>query len=349
MKYRTLGRTDLKVSEICLGTMTWGEQNSAAEAQAQLDYAIDQGVNFIDTAEIYPVPLNSATSNRTEQYIGNWLTKRGKRDDLIIATKVAGKSPMDWLRPDKQLSDLTPSQIALACESSLRRLQIDCIDLYQVHWPSRSVPIFGQNFFPLDCPREDGVPIAETLGAMDKLIQEGKIRHVGLSNETPWGTMEYIRLAETRGLARVVSVQNPYHLISRGYERAMAEVSIHEDVGLLVYSPLASGLLSGKYLDGAQPEGARLTRWPDKFRSSQATAPATEQCVQEHVALAHKHGLDPSQMAIAYSLAGNFVTASIIGATNLDQLKTDISASDVVLSSEVLGEIAEIGSRFCGL
>lgn len=344
MKYKHLGRTEMLVSEICLGTMTWGEQNTEAEAHEQLDYAVAHGVNFIDTAELYAVPPRKETANLTERYLGNWIKKRGRHDDLVIATKVAGKAPMNWLRPDDQTTDLSPAQIRLACEGSLKRLNLECIDLYQLHWPSRTVPLFGQRFFSLEIPKNEGVPIADSLGEMGRLVSEGKVRHVGLSNETPWGTMTYLRLAESAGLPRPVSVQNSYNLINRTYEYAMSEMSRHEDIGLLAYSPLASGMLTGKYLDGAKPEGARLTRWPNITMRYQVDA--AQRCIRDHCELAGKHGLDPAQMALAFTLLGNFVTATIIGATKMQQLKTNIAAADLVLPAEVVTEINKLGELY---
>lgn len=347
MKFRKLGRTDIKVSEICLGTMTWGKQNTEAESHEQLDYGVAQGINFIDTAEMYAIPPTAETYSLTEQYIGNWLAKRGKRDDLIIATKVMGKSStIDWAREKGVMPDLTPDQIKYAVDGSLKRLQTDYIDLYQLHWPSRVAPIFGTRFFPLQAPVPvDGVPIHETLKVLGELVQAGKIRHIGLSNETPWGTMQFIDYAAQHQLPRVVSVQNSYNLLNRMYEVAMAEVSLREDVGLLAYSPLASGYLTGKYRNGAKPEGARITLFGERFKS-RFHQEDTEACVDAYFNLAEKHGLDPSQMAIAYTLQGNFVTSSIIGATTMEQLKTDIAAVDVELSEEVMEEILEIGDRF---
>ncbi len=345
MKYRNLGRTDVKVSEICLGTMTWGQQNSEKEACEQLDYAIDQGINFIDTAELYSIPPRSKTYGLTEQYIGNWLTKRGKRDDLIIASKIMGKSPMNWARPNKQPTDLTAAQVKYAVDESLKRLRTDYIDLYQVHWPSRTVNCFGRRFMPLEIDKQQGVPLLETLQALGELVTQGKVRHVGLSNETAWGIMEYLRLAKEHDLPRVVSVQNAYSLLVRVFEMSTSEVAAREDVGLLAYSPLAGGYLSGKYLNGAKPKGSRMTLFGERF-SSRYHEQDMEACVQAYFDLAAKHDINPSQLAIAYTLRGNFVTSSIVGATSMEQLRIDIGAADVKLSDDLIKQILKIGERF---
>ena len=346
MKFRKLGKTDLDVSEICLGTMTWGTQNTEAEGHEQMDYAVEQGVNFFDTAEMYSIPPNAESYGKTETIIGNWFEKRGKRDDIILATKVAGGAPqMGYCRPGEQTPDLTGEQIKYAIEGSLKRLKTDYVDLYQLHWPSRTFNSFGRRFLPLEIKKDEGVPILETLQALGDLVKEGKVRHVGLSNETPWGTMEYLRLAKEHDLPRMVSVQNAYSLLNRIYEYGMSEVSAKEDVGLLPYSPLASGQLSGKYLDGNRPEGARLTLWPARFSDRYEEAD-TEKCVRDYVNLAKEYDLDPNQMAIAFTLKGNFVTSSIIGATSMEQLKTNIAAVDVELNDEIMEKILAIGNQY---
>ena len=341
MKHRKLGRTDIKVSEICLGTMTWGEQNSEEDACEQLDYAVGAGVNFIDTAEIYASPMKAETYTLTEQYIGRWLKKRGRRDDLVIASKVAGPAPFDYMRPEGKTPDLTPEQIRHALDGTLKRLQTDYVDLYQLHWPARTVNMFHIRSFPLRAPEQvDGVPIAETLGALGELVAAGKIRHIGLSNETPWGTMEFLRIAEKEGLPRVVSVQNPYSILNSNYELGMSEVSLREGVGLLAYSPLASGLLSGKYLDGKRPAGARMTLFPNYFLRYEGRE--IDSCVQEVQQLAAECKVPLTRLAIAYTLYGNFTTAAIIGATSMEQLKCNIAATDVQISEEVAGKLTRI-------
>ena len=345
MKYRNLGRTDVKVSEICLGTMTWGQQNSKQEAFEQLDYAVDHGVNFIDTAELYAVPPNAKTYTLTEQYIGEWLAKRGRRDDVVIATKVMGKSNNEYARPEKQQTDLTAEQIRYAAENSLKRLQTDYLDLYQLHWPSRTVNCFGRRFMPLQIDKQEGVELLESLRALAELVKEGKVRHIGVSNETAWGIMEYLRLANEHDLPRLVSVQNAYSLLVRLYEYSLSEVSVHEDVGLLAYSPLAGGYLTGKYQGGVKPKGSRMVLFGERF-SSRYHEQDMYACVQEYVDLAKRHDINPAQLAIAYTLQGNFVTSSIIGATSMEQLRTNIGAADVTLSKELLDEILTIGERY---
>ncbi len=340
MKFKQLGQTGMQVSEICLGTMTWGEQNSEAEAHEQLNAAFARGINFLDTAEMYPVPPKGETQGRTEAYIGSWLAARGKRDDVIIATKVAGPTFRNGFshirggsRPDKR-------NINLAIDASLQRLRTDYIDLYQIHWPDRRAPIFGQTDYVHETTPDD-VPIAETLGALGDLVVAGKIRAVGLSNETPWGVMQYLRAAEISGLPRVASIQNPYSLVNRLFEPGLAEVSLREDVGLLPYSPLGGGTLSGKYLGGAQPAGSRMVLFSQRFAYRYNSAQA-QRAIAAYVGLARAHGLDPAQMALAFVAAQPFVTSTIIGATSMAQLLTDIEAFDLVLTEEVLQGIAAI-------
>ena len=339
MKYNPLGRTEITVSEICLGTMTWGSQNTEAEGHEQMDYAVEQGVNFFDTAELYPVtPLRAETYGDTERIIGSWFAKRQKRDDIILATKVAGPG-----RPYiEKGAGYSPGKIKRACEKSLQRLKTDYIDLYQIHWPNRAHYHFRHlwNFAP---EREDGQKaqddIQMILEALAELIKEGKIRHVGLSNETAWGSAQYVKLAEASGLPRPVSIQNEYSLLNRLFDLDLAEVSVREDVGLLAFSPLAAGILSGKYADGAVPEGSRMTLNPD-MNGRYTTY--SKQAIDAYLDIAARHGLVPSQMAIAYCLQRAFMTSAIIGATSMPQLKENIGAKDVSLSEEVLTDIAGI-------
>jgi len=334
MQYRKLGHTDLDVSLICLGTMTWGEQNTEKEAHDQLDYAVDQGINFIDTAEMYPIPVSAETQGRTESYIGTWLDTR-PRDEVILATKISGPG-VSYLRDYPYRLDRR--HIREGLEGSLRRLKTDYVDLYQVHWPDRRTNMFGRLGYT---PQDDGdaVPIEETLGALSELVDEGKVRYVGVSNETPWGVMRYLRAAEREGLSQIVSIQNPYHLLNRTFEIGLAEMAHREGTGLLAYSPIAMGVLSGKYLGGAKPEGARLTLYSQLQRYTQ---PGLDEIVGKYVALAERHGLDPAQMALAFVNSRPFVTSTIIGATTMDQLKSDIASLDVSLSDPVLDGIEEI-------
>lgn len=343
MEYGLLGRTDVRVSRICLGTMTWGEQNTEAEAHAQLDYALTRGINFIDTAEMYPVPPRPETATRTESYIGSWLKARGGRDKIILATKVAGRGggargDFGWLRPSgAPVTILNRAQIFEAVDASLRRLNTDYIDLYQTHWPDRSTNTFGQRGYVHK--EDDSVPIAETLEALGELVRQGKIRHVGVSNETPWGVMQYLRAAEISGLPRIVSIQNSYSLLNRNFETGLGEPAFREQVGLLAYSPLGMGVLSGKYLGGARPAGARLSLFTRFVRYSN---PQAVRATERYVALARQHGLDPAQMALAFVNSRSFLTANIVGATSIEQLKSNIDSADLVLSAEVLQGIEAI-------
>ncbi len=337
MKYRPLGHTDIEVSVLCLGTMTFGEQNSEADAHSQLDRALDAGVNFIDTAEIYPVPPRGETQGLTETHIGTWLHSRRCRDRVILATKVAG--PGDWL---PYLRDgrcrLDRPNMEAAIEASLRRLQTDVIDLYQLHWPDRETNFFGKLGYQPPQGRA-GVPIEETLGALQDLIAAGKVRHIGVSNETPWGLMSYLRLAEQHALPRPVSIQNPYSLLNRTFEIGLAEIAYLERCGLLAYSPLAFGVLSGKYLDGARPTGARLTLFDRFTRYSSAQG---EKATRAYVELARDNGLDPAQMALSWVTSRPFVTSTIIGATNLEQLEIDLASADIELPTQVKEQIEAV-------
>lgn len=338
MSYRPLGHTDCKVSVICLGTMTWGQQNTEVEAHAQLDRALELGVNFIDTAEVYPVPIRRETHARTETYIGNWLETRKNRENVVLATKVAGASGrMDWLRGPGHRLDR--KNITAAIDTSLQRLKTDYVDLYQLHWPDRTVNIFGQKEY-VHNPDELEFDLLETLSAMDELVKAGKVRYIGLSNETPWGTMRYLQLAEANGLSRPVSIQNAYNLLNRTFEIGLAEVAHRETIGLLAYSPLAFGVLSGKYLDNQRPEGARMTLFGDYF--DRYTRPQAEKATRAYVELAHEHGLKPAQLALAYINSRPFVTSNIIGATNLQQLEENIASADVTLEPSVLKAINAI-------
>jgi aryl-alcohol dehydrogenase-like predicted oxidoreductase len=338
MQYRKLGNTGIDVSVICLGTMTWGEQNSQAEAFGQLDYALAQGVNFLDTAELYPIPPRARTCGRTEEIIGNWLRKTGNRDRVVLASKIAGPGAgwIDHIRDGR--TRYTRRHLQEALDASLQRLQTDRIDLYQLHWPERNTNFFGRLGFAPGTP-DDFTPPAETLEALDGLVRAGKIRHIGLSNETPWGIMRFLQTAEQQGLPRVVSVQNPYSLLNRSYEVGAAEVSWRERCGLLAYSPLGFGVLSGKYLGDARPAGARLTLYPDYTRYS---SPAAQQATAAYAALARDHGLDCAQMALAFVISRRFLTSAIVGATCMAQLRDNIASCELMLSDEVLDGLQAI-------
>jgi aryl-alcohol dehydrogenase (NADP+) len=340
MKYNQLGDSDLHVSEICLGTMTYGQQNTIAEAHQQLDFAIAQGINFIDAAEMYPVPVQVATQGLTESYIGDWLVRQ-QRDQLIVATKIAGPGRnFEWLRQGKQVVDRL--NIEQAVDDSLKRLRTDYIDLYQIHWPDRYVPQFGGTEYDPSQER-DTVPIAEQLSVFAELIKAGKIRHIGLSNETPWGVAEFSHLAIQLGLPKVVSIQNAYNLVNRNFDGALAEASRRENVGLLAYSPLAFGLLSGKYLQ-ASPEKTRLTLFKDfggRYRK-----PNVETAIAAYVEIARAHNLKPAQVALAFVRSRWFVTSTIIGATTLEQLKENIDSITVELDPVILSEIDTVHLRY---
>lgn len=338
MQQRALGDTGISVSRLCLGTMTFGEQNSEAEAHAQLTRATDAGINFIDTAEMYPVPPRAETQGLTEAYIGSWLKARGKRDDLVIATKATGPGRMAHIRGGAQL---TRDHIQQAIDASLQRLQTDYVDLYQLHWPARSVNIFGQLGYSPDSD-EDVTPLEETFSALKELVDAGKVRAIGLSNDTPWGVMRCLQLADTLGLPRVASVQNPYNLLNRSFEVGLAEIADREHVGLLAYSPLAFGVLAGKYLDGARPPRGRLTLFE---RFSRYTSEIAEQATRAYVDIARRHGLDPARMALAFVNSRPFLTSNIIGATSLQQLDSNIASEDLMLSQAVLDEIESVHRR----
>lgn len=327
------------VSKICLGTMTWGQQNTVAEAHEQIDYALDAGINFMDAAEMYPVPPRAETQGRTEEYIGQWFTKTGQRHRWILATKATGpREEMSYLRGGPNFSR---EHIIEACEGSLRRLQTDYIDLYQLHWPERSANCFGQRGY-IHPVEDNSTPLEETLRALESLVSGGKVRTIGLSNETPWGAMQFLRLAEREGLPRIETIQNPYSLLNRLYEVGLAEVSHREDIGLLAYSPLAMGLLTGKYRNGNVPEGSRMALFS---RFTRYEGDAIEAATTEYCSLAETHGLTPAQMALAYVNSRPFVLSTIIGATNLEQLQENIASADVALSPEVLRGIEAIHKR----
>lgn len=341
MQYHRIPHSSLEVSVLGLGTMTFGEQNSEADAHAQLDYALAAGINLIDTAEMYPVPPRPETQGLTEQYIGSWIKARGNRDKIVLASKVSGpiRGNDAGIRPQQALDR---KNIRAALDASLKRLNTDYLDLYQLHWPQRTTNCFGKlNYQYTD--EKVTIPLLETLEALTEQVRAGKIRYIGVSNETPWGVMRYLQLAEKHELPRIVSIQNPYSLLNRSFEIGLAEISQHEGIELLAYSSLAFGTLSGKYLNGAKPAGARNTLFSRFTRYSSAQSQAA---IAEYVALAKKHGLDPSQMALAFVRQQPFVASTLLGATTLEQLKINIDSFDVVLNEEVLQALEEIHSRF---
>jgi len=335
MEYRQLGASDLRVSALGLGTMTFGEQNSEADAHAQLDLAVSRGVNFIDTAEMYPVAPRAETQGRTESYIGSWL-KHQRRDKLIVATKIAGPSRgFSWIRNGPRINR---AHLTAAIDSSLKRLQTDYVDLYQIHWPDRYVPMFGATSYDV-AQEHDSTPIAEQLQALAELIKAGKVRHIGLSNETPWGVSEFVRHAEQAGLPKIITVQNAYHLMNRSFESGLAEVCRHANVGLLAYSPLAFGWLTGKYQADPDAPG-RITLFPGfGQRYNKPNVPAAS---SEYVRIAQEAGLTPATMALAYARTRWFTGSVLLGATNLNQLKENLDSAELVLSAEVLKEIEAV-------
>lgn len=333
MQTRRLGRTGLDVSLICLGTMTFGQQNTEAEGHAQMDYALDHGVSFFDTAEMYAIPPKPETQGATERIIGTWMQARGNRDKIILASKVMGRSALNWLRDDGAPSELSRAQMTEALDKSLTRLQTDYLDLYQLHAPDRAVTQWGSNPTAYKIPpKAPEHCIADILDTLDGFVRAGKVRHVGLSNETAWGTMRFVSHSEVQGKARVASIQNAYNLLNRTFEIGLAEVALREQVGLLAYSPLAQGYLTGKYLNGARPAGARTTLFQ---RGQRYQTPGAEETIARYVALAQEFGLDPAVMAQAFVNSRPFVTSNIIGATSMAQLKIAIGSATAVLSPEL--------------
>ncbi len=342
MKYRKLGSSDLDVSLICLGSMTWGEQNTAAEGMAQMDMAVDYGVNFFDVAEMYPLPPRAETFGESERIMGEWLKLRGTRDKVIVATKVTGRSDRNrGLEHIRNGARLSKEQIIEACEASLRRLNTDVIDLYQIHWPERECNFFGRLEYVHK--EDDGYTIEETLAAADQLVRQGKVRYLGVSNESAWGVHEYLRVAKEQAFARIVSIQNPYNLLNRTFDIGIAEFALREQVHLLAYSPLAFGVLSGKYLDGKKPANARLTLYDRFTRYAKVNA---EEATRAYVELARQHQLDPAQMALAWINSREHLASNIIGATSLEQLKTNIESVELQLSDEVFDGIESIHQRY---
>jgi aryl-alcohol dehydrogenase-like predicted oxidoreductase len=333
MNFNQLGNTDIKVSEICLGTMTYGEQNTIQEAHEQLDYALDQGVNFIDTAEMYPVPPRAETYTKTEEFIGKWEKLKSHRDQIILATKIVGKSEaFKYIRNGS--AKLDKFNINEAINNSLKRLNVDYVDLYQLHWPDRPTNYFGQRgYISNDIEFTD---FEEILYTLDEIKKAGRVRHFGISNETPWGAMSYLNISKQLSLPRIQSIQNPYSLLNRTYEIGLAEVSYKEKCGLMAYSPLGFGVLSGKYLNNQKPKNSRLSLFQNYSRYSNANATLA---VEKYVKLANFHNIDPSQMALAFVNSRPFLTSTVIGATTMDQLKINIESCNLELSSEILEEI----------
>ena len=341
MKYRKLGTTNIDVSVICLGTMTFGEQNSQQDGFDQMDYALERGVNFFDTAEVYPVMPRKETYGKTEEIIGNWFKQRKNRSKIILASKIASKTEDDlpWIREGAQKLGFDKKNMNAAIDASLQRLQTDFIDLYQLHWPERKIAKFGKMDFEFDPNDNKWTQIEEVLDNLNNLIKAGKIRYVGLSNETPWGVMKFLNVAKEKILPRMMSIQNAYNLVNRVFDISNSEVSIREECGLLAYSPLAGGRLSGKYIN-QQPKNARYTLWPRRFDRHHTVR--GEKAIAKYVDLAKKYNIAPSTFANAYVNDRPFVTSNIIGATTIEQLRENIESIDITLSNEILHEIEDI-------
>ncbi len=342
MEYRQLGQTDLEISLIGLGTMTWGFQNTQEQGFEQMDYALERGVNFFDTAEMYAIPPSAKTFGTTETIIGNWFASRKTRDKVVLATKISGPG-LKWVRGGE--NEINKKNVQLAVEASLQRLQTDYIDLYQLHWPNRGSYHFGRtwNYAPRFDVQKEADNFLEVLGAIQDLVQAGKIRHFGLSNETAWGVMQWLQLSDTHELPRVVSIQNEYSLLCRHFEPDLSEITLNEHCGLLAWSPLCRGMLSGKYLNGARPEGARLTI---ETRPEHRIHPMTDAAIREYIDLAKRHQLDVCQMGIAFVNSKPFVTSTLIGATSMAQLKNNIDAISVNISKELGNEIEAIRRQY---
>lgn len=347
MQYRPLGRTGLNVSAICLGTMTWGQQNTEAEGHAQMDYALERGINFFDTAELYAVPPKAETQGSTERIIGSWFAERRNRDKVILATKIVGRSDNTWFRDDGSKAELSRAHIMEAVDKSLKRLRTDYIDLYQIHWPDRPVSQFGSNATIFRHNEGPEHSIESTLDTLADIVKAGKVRHIGLSNETTWGAMTYLHHATVNKQPRIQSIQNAYSLVNRTFEVNLAEMAMRENVGLLAYSPLAQGYLTGKYLDGARPAGSRKVLFE---RLQRYETPGAEEAYAQYVALAREFDLDPAQMALAFVTSRPFTTSNIIGATTMEQLRTNIDSIDVAITPELeerLDAVHRIHSNPC--
>ena len=340
MKFKKLGHTNIDVSLICLGTMNMGEQNTQEEGFKQMDYSFEQGVNFFDTAEVYAVPPRQETYGKTEEIIGNWFIKSKKREKIILATKMVGPG-VEWIRNGG--GNYTEKNIAIAIEGSLRRLQTDYIDLYQLHWPERNTNYFGKRNYEHDSSEEKGNGLESVLKALKKFVDQGKIKYIGISNETPWGLSKFLEVAEQLNLPRIVSVQNPYNLLNRAYDIGMSEISCREKVGLLAYSPLAIGYLSGKYRDNQIPKNSRIGLFGDfwtRYKEDNA-----KKAVDDYYKLAKENGLTLTQMSLAFVNSRPFMTSNIIGATTMEQLKENIGTADIDLSDEIVEKINLIHSN----
>ena len=339
MNYKKLGNSNLNISTISMGTMTWGEQNTLEEAFEQMDYAYDQGINIFDSAELYPVPPSADTQGETSRILGQWVKSRKIRDKVIIADKIVGRSGMNWFRPEGIETRLDKKQIEFALDRTLKNLEMDYVDIYQLHWPDRPINVFGGLEYE-HTDNGEAISIEETLTALDELVKQGKIRHIGLSNETAWGTSEFLKVASEKKMSKIISIQNPYNLLNRSFEVGLSEISIREQVGLLAYSPLASGVLTGKYFDGKLPKGSRMDlfghRYP-RYKTLNAEAAA-----KKYHAVASKYDLNPCQMAIKFCEIQKFVSSVIIGQTTMEQLKTNIGSISLNLSKEVIKDINEV-------
>ena len=334
MKFKKLGNSELKVSLICLGTMTWGEQNTQEEAFEQMDYALDQGINFFDTAEMYAIPPSEKNFGTTETIIGNWFIKRNNREKVILATKISGPG-LSWIRGGGL--QYTKENITTALEGSLKRLQTDYIDLYQLHWPERNTNYFGKLDYKHEKEEKEWNSIESVLKVLKQFVDQGKIRYVGLSNESAWGLSKFLEIAKSYNLPKMMSVQNPYNLLNRAYEVGLAEISIREKSGLLAYSPMAFGVLSGKYRNNQKPKGSRLQLFGDYF--SRYSGKLSLLAAEKYFIVAKKYNISPAQLSLAFVNQQPFVTSSIIGATTMKQLKEDIESTNIELSSEIIDEI----------
>ena len=341
MNYKKLGNTDLNVSTICLGTMTWGEQNSEKEGFEQMDFALSRGVNFWDTAEIYSIPMREETYGETERIIGNWFQKTKKRNDIVLATKVCGNTSNKYIRGGG--NSFGKKKIAEALDESLRRLKTDYIDLYQLHWPERSTNFFGDYGYEHDENDKNWTPFEEILESLKKFIEQGKIRYVGLSNETAWGLSKFLELSKMKGLPKMMSVQNPYNLLNRTYEVGLAEISVREQSGLLAYSPLAFGYLTGKYRNNKLPANSRMQLFKNFNRYKNENG---QKAIDEYYKISKKYNLDFTQMSLKFCEIQHFTTSVIIGATTMEQLKTNIESVNVNLNSDIINDINKIQQKY---